>query len=64
VRLATRQAVREALDDVLDEQSEPAKGTALVGTATAVNDDDAGDATSGGDIPGDVEEEPGSQAAG
>jgi hypothetical protein len=26
VRLATRQAVREALDDVLDEHSEPAKG--------------------------------------
>jgi hypothetical protein len=26
VRLATRQAVREALDDVLDERSEPAKG--------------------------------------
>jgi hypothetical protein len=28
VRLATRQSVREALDDVLDEQSEPAKGKA------------------------------------
>jgi transposase-like protein len=26
VRLATRQAVREALDDILDEHSEPAKG--------------------------------------
>lgn len=26
VRLATRQAVREALDDILDEESEPAKG--------------------------------------
>jgi len=26
VRLATRQAVREALDDILDETSEPAKG--------------------------------------
>jgi hypothetical protein len=25
VRLATRQAVREALDDILDEQSDPAK---------------------------------------
>lgn len=28
VRLATRQAVREALDDVLDEQSEPERGRA------------------------------------
>ncbi|HYP46528.1 MAG TPA: hypothetical protein VEQ66_15180 [Propionibacteriaceae bacterium] len=28
VRLATRQAVREALDDVLDEHSEPAKAQA------------------------------------
>ena len=28
VRLATRQAVREALDDVLDERSEPARGHA------------------------------------
>jgi hypothetical protein len=28
VRLATRQSVREALDDILDEDSEPAKGKA------------------------------------
>lgn len=28
VRLATRQSVREALDDILDEESEPAKGKA------------------------------------
>ena len=27
VRLATRQAVREALDDILDETSEPQKGS-------------------------------------
>ena len=27
VRLATRQAVREALDDILDEQSDPGKAT-------------------------------------
>lgn len=27
IRLATRQAVREALDDILDETSEPAKGS-------------------------------------
>ncbi len=27
VRLATRQAVREALDDILDEHSEPERGT-------------------------------------
>jgi hypothetical protein len=33
VRLATRQAVREALDDVLDEQSEPTRGTASGGSA-------------------------------
>jgi hypothetical protein len=33
VRLATRQAVREALDDVLDEQSEPTRGTAGGGAA-------------------------------
>jgi hypothetical protein len=33
VRLATRQAVREALDDVLDEQSEPTRGTASGGAA-------------------------------
>jgi hypothetical protein len=101
VRLATRQAVREALDDVLDEESEPAKGNAisagaaadggspasagsgetagdaeadlgnspgedtstLVGTATTLSDSEAGDATSGGEIAGDVEQEPGSQEA-
>jgi hypothetical protein len=34
VRLATRQAVREALDDVLDEHSEPTKGNAT-GAAAA-----------------------------
>jgi hypothetical protein len=33
VRLATRQAVREALDDVLDEQSEPTGGYASGGAA-------------------------------
>jgi hypothetical protein len=33
VRLATRQAVREALDDVVDEQSEPNRGTASGGAA-------------------------------
>lgn len=32
VRLATRQAVREALDDVLDERSEPAKAKATAGS--------------------------------
>ena len=31
VRLATRQAVREALDDILDETSEPAKGHRAAG---------------------------------
>ena len=36
VRLASRQAVREALDDVLDEQSQPAKGTAASGDAGGV----------------------------
>jgi hypothetical protein len=33
VRLATRQSVREALDDVLDEESTPAKGNGTSGTA-------------------------------
>ena len=36
VRLASRQAVRETLDDVLDEQSEPAKGAAASGDAGGV----------------------------
>lgn len=32
VRLATRQAVREALDDILDETSEPARASSGVGS--------------------------------
>jgi membrane protein involved in colicin uptake len=45
VRLATRQAVREALDDVLDEQSEPARGTSSGGGAGI----DMGNAAGGSD---------------
>jgi hypothetical protein len=48
VRLATRQAVREALDDVLDEQSEPARGAAG-GSAGGVETVDARGAEDGSD---------------
>ena len=94
VRLATRQAVREALDDVLDEHSEPAQGHAmgdtavgrledagdggtvagasqpsdavgaLVGTATAVGDDEMTHGVGGTVEEGDVSNDPGSQITG
>ena len=56
VRLATRQSVREALDDILDESSEPAKGIA---TATG-----KGDGNSSGMDAEDVQQDPGSQVSG
>jgi hypothetical protein len=52
VRLATRQSVREALDDVLDESSEPKKGH-----ATSSNGDSApaaGGESTGGEAPAHV----------
>ena len=59
VRLATRQAVREALDDVLDEQSEPAKGAASGGAgdiemANAREGEDASDAADAPDDAGSL----------
>ncbi|HEX8509574.1 MAG TPA: hypothetical protein VF635_08790 [Propionibacteriaceae bacterium] len=53
VRLATRQAVREALDDVLDEHSEPAKGKSSTAPsaneASSSEDTSSSDGTSGSD---------------
>ena len=50
VRLATRQSVREALDDVLDEASEPKKGRSTSGTAGASGAAaDGGAAAAGGE---------------
>jgi hypothetical protein len=57
VRLATRQAVREALDDVLDEHSEPAKGTS-VGAATPSDRPDTDEAPEGEDGAGSDQETP------
>jgi hypothetical protein len=56
VRLATRQAVREALDDVLDEQSEPTKGTASGGAAGVeiVNAREGQDGSDAGDARDDA----------
>ena len=57
VRLATRQAVREALDDVLDEHSEPAKGTS-VGAATPAAPSDTDEAPEDEDGAGGDQETP------
>jgi hypothetical protein len=55
VRLATRQAVREALDDVLDEQSEPTRGTASggAGGVEMANAREGEDGSDSGDTPDD-----------
>ena len=53
VRLATRQAVREVLDDVLDEQSEPARGAASgdAGGVEMVNPPEGEDGSDASDAP-------------
>ena len=56
VRLATRQAVREAFDDVLDEQSKPTRGTASGGAggiemANTREREDGSDASEAPDDP-------------
>jgi membrane protein involved in colicin uptake len=55
VRLAARQAVREALDDVLDEHSEPTKGNAIGAAAggEGPDADEQEDGTTGNDAGDD-----------
>lgn len=67
VRLATRQSVREALDDVLDEHSEPAKGRSSAGSSGQedLSGQDQPPSTPTVTEPAEsVEEDPGAQISG